>query len=62
MGVFDFCILFGSDKFDIDMPIEFVETYIEAQQNEASAVEMGRLAVWSVVPFGVAIWATAMST
>ncbi len=49
----------GTDKFHTGDPIEFVESYRAAQVNEASSIEIGRLAIWSVVPIivgGVAVF------
>lgn len=40
----------GEDKIDSGFPIEYVESYIAAQENEAESIEIGRLAIWSVVP------------
>jgi hypothetical protein len=39
-----------SDHFRVGDPIEFVESYRAAQVKEAASIEVGRLAIWSVVP------------
>jgi len=50
----------GGDKFDQGDPIEFVDAYRAALDNEASSVEANRLAIWAVAaPAGaiaVASW------
>lgn len=43
----------GKDKFDAGDPIEYVESYRSAQVNEAASIEVGRLAIWSIVPIAV---------
>lgn len=43
----------GKDKFDEGDPIEYVEAYRTAQVNEASSLELGRLAIWSILPIAV---------
>jgi ABC-type anion transport system duplicated permease subunit len=40
----------GKDKLAAEIPIAYVESYIAAQENEAESIEIGRLAVWSIVP------------
>ncbi|HTE57739.1 MAG TPA: hypothetical protein VK694_03260 [Verrucomicrobiae bacterium] len=45
----------GGDNFDEGDPIEFVDSYIDAQEHEAAQIELGRLVVWSIVPDAIAV-------
>ena len=45
----------SGEKFVEGQPITFVEAYVDAQQQEAGEIEVGRVAGWSVAPIGAAI-------
>jgi hypothetical protein len=42
------------DELNEGQPIEFIDAYIDAQNEEAKQLELGRIAAWGVSPFVVA--------